>query len=103
MVSSGVGLIVRVPEEREGISYWAILGTLITDSLQQSGNTLMSITVDMVNACRPEDVNLCLIEYGNRSGRGRERGGTWRELLDRAMPPSPGKQPGQRNLGGGMG
>lgn len=51
MVSASVGIRVRIPEEREGISNRVILEKLNIDSLQQSDDTLMPITVDMANTC----------------------------------------------------
>ena len=52
----------------------------------------MPIMRDMVNTCRPKDVNLYLIGYGKRSGRRREGEGDRIELPVRAMPLGPGIQ-----------
>lgn len=50
LANASVGLLVRMPEEREGIYSWVIWEKLNVDSLQQSGSTLVPIIVDMVNA-----------------------------------------------------
>lgn len=47
-------------------------------------NTFLPVAVNMVNTCRPEDVNLSLINSRKKGGSGRKRGKKREKEVERA-------------------